>query len=329
MTRCAFLQIDGQSRLAPVIRDGLAANGVEVTLVDLRAAEPLRAYDLALLYGPMQTMTPWVERLESLDSALPVVIWYTEQCPPPHWPRGLTCVLARARYEIEAATVRRGRRLANRAGRLRALGEVLELQRRGRLRRLAVFTEAHRAYFARFGLPVCTVPLGHHPSLGERLDLRRDVDVVFLGTTVDRRRRALISRLETELAARRLSFEIHDGSPRRGYCFDAARTVLLNRARIFLNLMRQPWDDPVHRMLLAAANGALLLSEPLAPDNVGPFEIGTHLIAAGIGGLAETAAHYASSSADRDRIAGQASAFATRELTIARTCALLLEDLGV
>ena len=152
--------------------------------------------------------------------------------------------------------------------------------------------------------------------------------MVFLGTTVDRRRRTLVARLEAEFARHAVSVQIHDGSPQRGFCFDEARTLLLNRAKILLNIMRQPWDDPVHRMLLAAANGALLLSEPLAPDSVGPFAVGEHLVTAEIVDLGAAVSYYASHPVERERIARQAFELVTGELTIERMCARLLDTLG-
>ncbi len=56
------------------------------------------------------------------------------------------------------------------------------------------------------------------------------------------------------------------------------RTELLNRSKLVLNIMRQPWDDPVFRILLASANGATVLSEPVRDG--GPFIAGRHFIAA-------------------------------------------------
>ncbi len=109
----------------------------------------------------------------------------------------------------------------------------------------------------------------------------RDIDVVFLGSLRDHRRKIILNKLQNELEKRNITLEIHDGScPERKLVFGQERTLLLNRANIMLNIMRQPWDDLVFRTLLAAPNGTMIVSEPVI-DTV-PFQPGNHFLMAEI-----------------------------------------------
>jgi hypothetical protein len=97
-------------------------------------------------------------------------------------------------------------------------------------------------------VPSAVVPFGYHPSFGEPLGLERDIDVVFLGSLRDRRRSRIVGSLQAELKRRNIGLLIKDGSRERGYAYGDERTRLLNRSRIMLSIMRQPWDDLLFRV---------------------------------------------------------------------------------
>jgi hypothetical protein len=119
-------------------------------------------------------------------------------------------------------------------------GEFAWLHSKGFLRLLAVLTPSHRDYFAKLGVPSKVIPYGYHKSFGRPLGLTRDIDVVFLGSLRDRRRSRIVSDLNQKLNKLGIKFVIKDGSRARGYAFGEERTQLLNRAKISLNIMRQP-----------------------------------------------------------------------------------------
>jgi hypothetical protein len=308
------------------IADGLAANDCRVLPLTLDDAWDIGDLDLLLLYGPMQPLTETIGRLKSLAHVPPLVFWFTEQVPNPALPDAVVGTAARLRHRLQTSIVRAtGRsgsrrshhvdRLLRRAGRLRAIGELLALRDAGWLAIVATFTETQAGALRRHGLPATVVPIGYHPSFGQLLDREREVDVTFLGTLRDRRRRGIVARLEGELEERGVRLAVHDGSPERPYIAGPARTLLLNRSKILLNVMRQPWDDPVHRMLLAGANGAMLLSEPLHAASRGPFEPGVHLVELPVDRLADGVVGLLADRGARERIARQAHALITGELT--------------
>lgn len=309
--------------IGQAIAESLAENGCQVVLAFPQAAWEVERCDLLLSYGPMGSMAGMIARLIQMPAAPPLVVWFTEQVPLPSGISALQALAARLRCAGEAHWLtsagphaRLLGRLSRRAGRLRALGEMLFLQQCGLLRLLGVFSQTNQQFLARHKLPLALIPMGYHPRLGQLLDMERDLDVVFLGSTRDRRRRRIIGGLETELARRGISFVVKDGSPAHGYVFGHERTVLLNRAKIMLNVMRQRWDDPVFRLLLAGANGTMLLSEPLWPTSTGPFSPGEHLVATSLPEMVDTIEFYLSHPDKRQRIAANAHTYLTSQLTM-------------
>lgn len=254
--------------------------------------------DFLITYGPMHSISTAILRLGKVANVPPIVFWYTEQLPDPAQNPRIMYLTARSRYLLENGLLRLFdrfylkhntlfERLQARAGRFRALGEILALQQLSLLKLVCVFSETNRLLFSQFGLQCKCIPFGYHRSFGANQGLNRDIDVVFLGSTRDSRRNRIIGDLEKMLLARRIKFVIKDGSEQRGSVHGVERTILLNRSRIMLNIMRQPWDDPVFRMLLAAPNNTMLLSEELEPSSVGPFNPNEHFIMAPLAELAE------------------------------------------
>ena len=279
------------------------------------------ALDLIVLYGPMRSLAGTLQRLGGPGApSRHVAVWYTEPLPPASWPAWGTARAADLRRGIDPLLQGRfvSRRLRLLAGRLRCIGEMRWLQRRHLLELVAVFTGRHRQLFETWHLPVSVVPMGHHPRFGtllaSLLDAQRDVDVTFLGSTRDKRRRQIVSGLQAQFARLGITFALRDGSPEHGYVFGQERVRLLNRTKIMLNLMRQPWDDPVFRLLLAAPNGAMVLSEPVLDP--GPFEPGRHFAEAPLGEMASAVQHFLEAGEERAAIAGQAHDYVTGQLTM-------------
>lgn len=326
-----------RGRLARPLADGFIANGCEVNLVEYSSAA-IEGYDYLLMYGPMAPIGPLVDRMKSTRNLPPIIFWYTEQMPDPRLPARLVRFMSRARFRswtwydgflVNGA----GRRLIRRlplpdAGRLRGVGEIVELHRLGLLELICAFSQTNARILRRFDLPVAQIPIGYHPFFGEQLGLPRDIDVVFLGTTRDARRRKWIARLERELEKMGISLVIKDGSPRRGYLFDRERTLLLNRTKILLNVMRQAWDDAIYRFLLAAANGVVLLSEPLWSTSRGPLKPGTHYVECRLTEMAATVRDVLDSPSSRLSVAQHASGLIGSELTMSRMAGVCLQYLA-
>lgn len=85
-----------------------------------------------------------------------------------------------------------------------------------------------------------------------------------------------------------------------------------------LNIMRQPWDDSVARLLLAAPNRAMLLSEMLVPTAHGPYYPGRHFAEADLDELPDRIGYFLEHELERQELADEAFECVTREWTMER-----------
>jgi hypothetical protein len=183
---------------------------------------------------------------------------------------------------------------------------------------LAVATRAYQAYLEQEGVASELVPLGYHPSYGRLLGRERDIGVIFLGDFRLPRRRRILRRLEHE------GVEIVKlGDYSNAELWGEGRVELMNRVQIALNIPRLEGHLPDVRFVVAMANGALLVSEPLyLPE---PYRPGVHYVEAPAEQLAETIHAYLADDDARQRIADAAHGFVTEELTLERSFSRLLE----
>jgi hypothetical protein len=322
--------------LAVAVADGLKANNntVEELYPDRRWPDDLHAI---IIPGPMDRLGPVVNCLQQMTVVPPTAVWYSEQIPDPRLPVPLVSLLASGRWHLDqrldgsalfdhSLPDRDIRRLAWKGRRLGLLGEMKYLHRQGWLRLIAAFTSSNAHFFQEHQLPAEIIPMGYDRSFGEPLNCERDIDVLFLGSLRDKRRREIFRTLEPRFAAAGIRYVIRDGSSRRGYAFGVERTLLLNRSRIMLNIMRQPWDDAVFRMLLAAPNGCMLLSEPLLDSE--PFRHGEHLVTTTLPAMLDSVRYYLEHDGERQRVADCAYQFVTTNLTMKQMVERLLARLG-
>ncbi|MBN1667733.1 MAG: glycosyltransferase family 1 protein [Anaerolineales bacterium] len=324
--KCAIISLDHhQGSVGAAIKDGFLANGLLADEITPSSDKSLHEYDFLLLYGPMLPITPLSTWLTKQRMAVPpILFWFTEQLHRPQYSKIQRKIAKlRAQAEIKFGTaspfIQRYSNLTLRllrAGRLRAFGEILNLNDLGYLKHVFVFSQTHLNYFRQSNLPVDLIPMGYHPQFGQNLRIKKDIDVVFLGSTRDHRRRKLIQEIHEDLHSLGIHFEIRDGSSQHGYAFGEQRTRLINRSRIMLNIMRQPWDDPCFRMLLAAPNRSLLISESLLPASTGLFTPGEHLITANLGAIVDTISRYLSDVPARERIVEKAYDLVTNGMTM-------------
>lgn len=186
---------------------------------------------------------------------------------------------------------------------------------------LLVSTPARRAYLAEQELVSECVPLGYDAER-DGMDRRgeRDIDVLFLGQRVPRRRRLI-----RQLQARGIRVEVR-GSWFDPDCWGEPRTRLLNRTRIFLNLVRHPGELPGYRMILGMANGCLVISEPIhAP---GPYVPGRHFVECRAERMAEVIKAFLDNETERQRIATEGRLLVTTTLTQARSVDRILDLLA-
>ena len=318
------------------IAEVLRGRGHEVRSVD-ESQLPVRPdpaiaadSDIVLCRGPSRTSTLPAAALVSphLGRAnRPLFVWWLiENLPDPRLPAWLVDRAARARVSIArwSAVAFANRSPGDRrprAHRLRILGELYRLRSLGVLDVLPVAGSGRADYLRRRGFDAFPAFVGGHPVLGRDLGITRDLDVVFVGQPGTRRRRALLRRLTAELAARGIGLQVYDGV--RTPLYGDERTRILNRSKICLNLLKAPHDAVAYRLLLAAANKALIVSEPLY-ESTG-FEAGRHLVTSSIDGLADTIERYLRHDAERRAIGEAAYHLVTHELTIERAVSRILD----
>lgn len=240
-----------------------------------------------------------------------VVVWHSEPLP---FPRAAGLRLAPLTMREVAKIALRDRRISDAHSNARYLRRIAG---EGVVDLLTVAAKSYQAFLAQEGITSELVPVGYHPVHGHRLELERDIDVLFLGDLRVGRRKRILRRLERD------GLPVHAvGSYSDPKYWGEGRTELLNRSKILLNLPRHRGLLADLRLILGMATGALIVSEPVyLPE---PYEPGRHYVEAEVDEMAETARLYLEDDDARERITNEAHRFVTEELTLKRSFADLL-----
>ena len=83
------------------------------------------------------------------------------------------------------------------------------------------------------------------------------------------------------------------------FVHEKARTELLNRTKIVVNLLRTPYDDNTLRMFIAMPNQAMVVSEPIMKHN-DLLVPGVHFAEAPLERLADKIVHFLSRPSERE-----------------------------
>lgn len=184
---------------------------------------------------------------------------------------------------------------------------------------LVVSTSSRQAFLAERGISASFVPLGYHASYGRDLKRsQRDIDVLFLGALDVPRRRRLITRLRD--SGVRVEAV---GSWHRKDTWGEARTELLNRTKIFLNIQRYPGEMSGLRMILAMANKAMVVSEPIYMPE--PYLPGRHWAQATIEQMPEVIAHYLEHESERQQLVEAGHELVMNQITLDRSAETILQ----
>jgi hypothetical protein len=315
MTRVAVIHPIVGDEIAARHAARLEAAGAEV--LPSGYMDPLpQPLDAVFVYGPFGSLAPLIRQLDEIGPAErpAFVLIQGEQLPNPDIPDFLLNILGDLRSALELRAYIRNSdgswqprpgwgRLTPRALRLRYFGDLRRLQRAGRLDGLMTWSRWTAGYLKDRGYSCSPLPPLYNPAWGADLGLERDIPVLWLGKIGTRRRARLLKQVRAGLQARGIEMMVIDGVE-NPYIFGVARTRLLNRTRIMLNLLREKWDNNSLRFILAAHNGALVVGEPVLPHTA--FEPDEHMVVAPVAELAERIAYYLEHEAERARIAGQA-----------------------
>jgi hypothetical protein len=208
--------------------------------------------------------------------------------------------------------------------RLRIYGELMWAHRHGLPDVLAV-TSARRVQWLRtLGIEAIHVPTGYGRTHGRDLGLTRDIPVAWIGSRgglLGERRFRVLNRITKDLARRGVAvqhwFELHGEE----------RTEVLNRTKILLNLLKSSQDFTGHRLLLGAANKALVASEPMVDSE--PLQPGRHMIQAPVAELADRIVYYLEHEDERRRITEAAYELATTRLSMPRALETIFRAAGL
>jgi hypothetical protein len=242
-----------------------------------------------------------------------VAVVHAEPLPPPR-ASGLPRWAALSPVEI-AKIVLRDWRATDIYSNARTLRRMM---REGTIDVLFATSREKLEYFREEGYEARFVPYGYHASFGRMLGLERDIPVLFLGDTRPLRRRRQLWYLKRHGVDVTVRGSWHDPA-----LWGADRTHLLNRTRIVVHLQRYPGKVAAKRLILALANGALVVSEPTYHPE--PFVDGVHFVEAPIERMPETIRYYLEHPAERDRIVEAGHRLVTEELTFTRSVETMLD----
>lgn len=229
--------------------------------------------DVVLAYGPHNGSI--LEAANTVDfrrHSRPLFVWWLlENLPSSGVSPAVLNVAGECRLWLDALLrVWSGRAIAAGAGKLQHLlesghrmriwAEARRLHNRRQLDGFYVDSAIATKILARDGVHSVHLPFGGHQVFGRDLGIPRDLDVVFLGQPGSKRRLRLLERTKIELARGGVDVHVVDGTG--GYLDGDARTRLLNRSKVVLNIMKEAEDSVGLRFLMAGANKAVTVSEP-------------------------------------------------------------------
>jgi hypothetical protein len=298
---------------APMVVEAFRELGLEADAVaqDDFVAAPGR---IAFLGGNARFHEPVLDRIRGVPPAERpfVIVWHTEPLP---LPRASGLRTARLTARELAKIILRDRRINDARSNARLMHRVDE---EGIVDLLTVSEKTFQAFLADEGIITDHIPLGYHEGHGHLLNLERDIDVLFLGDQHVRRRKRILQRLEREGINVQSVGDYSD--PR---FWGDARTELLNRTKILLNISRHPGLQNDVRLMIGMATGALVVSEPIyLPD---PYVPGVHYVEAPLDELAQTLRRYLDDRQAREELTAAAHTFVTQELTMKNCFARMLD----
>ena len=273
--------------------------------------------DMILLHGPWGSVTPLGKQLISLseDRRPRLAWWFIEPLPNPALPEWFRYQLGCSRSWLERISFnedqegnwtlsRLGRILTAKGARYRYYGDLYWFRDSGILTTLVNASRITTKFLVGRGFKVLE-PLGvsYYPEWGANLHLERDIPVTWIGKVWSKRRRRLLDRVQKDLKDRGIELLRIDGESNPPV-YDDERTILLNRTKIVLNLLRESWDNNFMRFQLAALNRAMVITEPMLPHT--PFEAGVHMVEANVEDIPDQIIYYLNHEEERAAIVERA-----------------------
>ncbi len=291
--------------------------------------------DIVLVQGPYGSLLPLARQLVDYPPEhRPVLAYWFQQSldlRPPQWIRRHLVQIFSELHQYHQEGGKAGYLLndlfptvlKSKGNRFGFLGDIICLQRHGILDLLALSSSVYAEHLSQFGITSMVIPRGYHPAYGQLLGFERDIAVVWMGKTRNRRRKQAIYWLKDQLAKRGLVMRIYDGE-KNHFIFGEERTHILNRTWFVLNLFTHPTDELSIRYYIAAANGAVILTEP--GENQYEFVPGKHLIECPIKEMPDIVQYYLERSKEWQRISDTMLALMKQELTLEESVAKIIRN---
>jgi hypothetical protein len=187
--------------------------------------------------------------------------------------------------------------------------------------RIVIDTQTRAEGALTAGLDVAVVPFGYHAAYAGALAApaaERDIDVLSLAN-VDRKARRYRLLSEIEATLRQSGVELAQVEQ---HTYGAARTKVLGRSRVVIDIHRVPDSHPLYRFILAAAAGAAMVTEPL--ERPEPLVPGVHYVEAATPRLGEATLELLADEPRRRRIVDAAQTLLAGELSLRHTLPLAL-----
>ena len=289
--------------ISEVISDELSALGYQPLHFQIGSPIPQQA-EVVFSFGPYGRFLTIPRQIAKMppDQKPIFVHWNTEGIPDLRLPwklmssiSGWCSWLGRVQDSRNGSAGVRGTEgllslLESRSSRFRYLGDYYYALRHGWLDIFADSSEIYAELHRQHGLPTIVAPWGATPRWYKDMGLKRDIDVLWMGTRGTKRRSLLLDRVRSELESYGVRMHFADGKE-NPFIFGDERTFYLNRSKITLNITRTWYDDNFSRIALAAPNRSLIVSEPVLP-HCPSFIAGTHYVSVPIEKLAETILYY-------------------------------------
>lgn len=293
--------------------------------------------DVLFTYAPYGRLNPIIQQLAQLPAAArPLFVhWNTENPPDLRLPWFFMYAMGRLRASLDRLNDKQNRylrRLVNlpplsffnsHFTKFRYVGENHYAYKKKLLHIYAESSQIYARLHNRHGLPTIFIPWGTVPSWYDTLQLRRDIDVLWMGSRRKRRRSILLDQVRQGLAARGVSMYVADNIE-NPFLYGKKRTEFLNRAKITLNLL-PTWDDNAfpYRFHMAAGNRSLVVTEHTLP-HYPVVTAGTHYVSARTERLVETILYYLEHGAERHQITEAAYRLVTTKLTFRNSVAQIM-----
>jgi hypothetical protein len=294
--------------------------------------------DVILAVGPHGSLAPVMKQLSELSAPQrPLfVLFMTEQLPNPGIPEFIRFPISSIRTYLEMLAYQEPAHgewhfdsrlswITRKMNRFRYYGDLFWLQERGMLSVLGVGSQWIADYLETRGLNPIVTYIGSHPGWGRDLNLDRDIPVLWIGKFATPRRKRVLGKIRAQLRDRGIEMLVVDGDENPPV-FGQDRTVLLNRTKIVLNVLRVKWDNHSLRFFLAAQNRALIVTEPTLPHI--PFSPGLHIVESSLEKMADAISYFLSHERERQKIAENAHSLVTTELTMKNSAERIMERIS-